>query len=311
MNVDELLEYIDWDKYFDVEVSEELFELEDVDLDENSDEIGELCGTESLCCVSQAHITEPLAREETSHDDDQVNTCTVATTTTPTPRFPKRVTNDNFIKKAVLERVPKNTRSTNWGVRVFEAWCVERQCIGSVVDMSDKDLDSNISQFVHEAVKRDGTPNSLYQLVVSIQRHLGELGRPKVSFLDSPMFDTLRKSLDARMKELTAQGLGVERKLAEPITQDMEAILWEKGIFSVESCKGLINVMYFYNCKCFGLRSGDEHRSLDVEQFRFCVSDGIDYVEYIGRTSKTYKGGLNQRKLLPKNLRVYAVPEIS
>ena len=95
------------------------------------------------------------------------------------------------------------------------------------------------------------------------------------------------KSLDARMKELTAQGLGVERKSAEPITQDMEAILWEKGIFSVESCKGLLNVVYFYNCKFFGLRSGDEHRSLDVEQFRFCVSDGIDYVEYIGRTSKT------------------------
>ena len=115
------------------------------------------------------------------------------------------------------------------------------------------------------------------------------------------------------MKELTAQGLGVERKSAEPITRDMEAILWEKGIFSVESCKGLLNVhvVYFYNyCKCCGLRSGDEHRSLDVEQFHFGVSDGIDYVEYIGRTSKTYKGGSNQRKLSPKHLRVYAVPEL-
>ena len=240
-------------------MSRSYLNLEDVDWDENWDEIGELCGTESLCCVPQAHITEPLAQEETSHGDDQVNTCAVATTTTPTPRFPKRVVNDNFIKKAVLERVPKNTiRSTNWGVRVFEAWCVERQCTSSVVDMSDKDLDSNISQFVHEAVKRDGTPyppNSLYQVVVSIQRHLRESGRPKVSFFDSPMFDTLRKSLDARMKELTAQGLGVERKSAEPITRDMEAILWEKGIFSVESCKGLLNVVYFYNCKFFGLRS--------------------------------------------------------
>ena len=220
----------------------------------------------------------------------------MATTATLTPCFPKRVINDNFIKKTMLERVPKNTiKKTNWGVRVFETWCLERQCTGSVVNMSDKDLDNYISQFVHEAVKRNGTPyppNSLYQLVVSIQQHLRESGRPKVSFFDSPMFDTLRKSLDARMKELTVQGLGVERKLAEPITQDMEAILWEKGIFSVESCKGLLNVVYFYNCKFFGLKSGDEHRSLDVEQFRFGISDDIDYVEYIGRTSKTYKGGL-------------------
>ena len=92
-----------------------------------------------------------------------------------------------------------------------------------------------------------------------------------VSFFDSPMFDTLRKSLDGRMKELTAQGLGVERKSAEPITRDMEAILWEKGIFSVESCKGLLNVVYFYNCKFFGLRSGDEHRSLNVEHLFLVV----------------------------------------
>ena len=141
----------------------------------------------------------------------------------------------------------------------------------------------------------DGTPyppNSLYQLVVSIQRHLRESGRPEVSFFDSPMFDTLRKSLDAWMKELT-----------------YGYIVGEGHIFC-ESCKGLLNVVYFYNCKFFGLRSGDEHRSLDVEQFHFGVSDGIDYVEYIGRTSKTYKGGSNQRKLSPKHLRVYAVPEL-
>ena len=68
MSVNELLDNVDWDKYFDVEVSKELFELEDVDLGENWDEIGELCGTGSLCCVPQAHKTEPIAREETSHD---------------------------------------------------------------------------------------------------------------------------------------------------------------------------------------------------------------------------------------------------
>ena len=121
---------------------DELFELEDVDWDENWESYVAL----KVCVVfPRLILTEPL---ETSHGDDQVNTCAVATTTTttPTPCFPKRVVNDNFIKKAVLERVPKNTiRSTNWGVRVFEAWCVERQCTSSVVDMSDKDLDSNIS----------------------------------------------------------------------------------------------------------------------------------------------------------------------
>ena len=73
--------------------------------------------------------------------------------------------------------------------------------------------------------------------------------------------------------------LGVERK---PITQDMEAMLWEKGIFSVESCKWLLNDVYF--SMFLGWRSCNEHRSLDVKQFRLTISDGIDYVEYISRT---------------------------
>ena len=51
MNVGKLLEGVEWNEYFDVAVSEGLFELEDVDWDENCDEIGELCGNESLFCV--------------------------------------------------------------------------------------------------------------------------------------------------------------------------------------------------------------------------------------------------------------------
>ena len=186
----------------------------------------------------------------------------------------------------------------------------------SVLNMSDSDLNRYISRFIHEAVKKDGSPyppNSLYQLVVSIQRYLREYGCPEVSFFDSSVavYDTLRKSLDARMKELTAQGLG-ERKSAEPITRDMEATLWEKGVFSRNSAQGLLNIVYFYNCKVFGLRAGDEHRNLNVEQFRFGVSndDGSEYLEFVGRSCKTYQGGLKHRKLLPKSLKVYSAPEL-
>ena len=70
-------------------------------------------------------------------------------------------------------------------------------------------------------------------------------------------FDLLRKSFDARLKALTASGVGIVKKQAQPITPEMENILWEKGIFSSEtSC-----------CKLYGLLAADEHKRLQVSQF--------------------------------------------
>ena len=53
-----------------------------------------------------------------------------------------------------------------------------------------------------------------------------ENGRPRVSFFDQSAHDTLQKSLDSRMKQLTADGLGTTKPQAQPI-------LKEKGMFSL------------------------------------------------------------------------------
>ena len=71
-----------------------------------------------------------------------------------------------------------------------------------------------------------------------------------------------------------------------------------------------MNAVYFYNCKFFGLRAGDEHRDLCVEQYTF-ASDGIgEYIVFNGRSSKTYHGGLGHRKLKPKELKIYSIAEL-
>ncbi len=113
-------------------------------------------------------------------------------------------------------------------------------------------------------------------------------------------FDTLRKSLDAHMKVLTLEGFGTNKRQAQPISMEMEASLWEKGIFSRKSGDGLLNIVYFYNSKLFGLRAGDEHCSLCVEQFCFGEDGSTRYMQFNGRSSKTYQGCLRHRKLSPK-----------
>ena len=98
-----------------------------------------------------------------------------------------------------------------------------------IISMTDSDLNICLLQFVHEVFKKDGVslypPNSLYQIIVSVQCYLQENGRPDVGFFDNqPCFHTLRKSLDARMKELTSEGYGVSKIQAQPITRSMESI---------------------------------------------------------------------------------------
>ena len=113
------------------------------------------------------------------------------------------------------------------------------------------------------------------------------------------------------MKQLTADGLGTTKWQAQPISKEMEALLWEKGIFFRTSGKGLMNIIYYYICKLFGLRAGDKYRALCIEQFFFGeTEDGFLYMKFTGRSSKTYQGGLRHRKLNPKELIIFAVPEL-
>ena len=51
------------------------------------------------------------------------------------------------------------------------------------------------------------------------------------------------------------------------MTKEQEDTLWQKKNFGVNTADAILNAVFWYNCKCFGLCGGDEHRSLEVEQF--------------------------------------------
>ena len=144
--------------------------LEDIDWDENWSEVSELCDSDSFCCIDL---------------EAKKKVCTPSIE--PYSRRFQKVVNAKDIEKAIVLRIPRNTaRSTNWGVSIFKAWCDERGIEASVTDMTDTEMNNYLACFVHEAVKKDSVtpypPNSLYQIVVSIQRYLRESGRPDVSF---------------------------------------------------------------------------------------------------------------------------------
>ncbi|XP_052084902.1 uncharacterized protein LOC127722094 [Mytilus californianus] len=141
-------------------------------------------------------------------------------------------------------------------------------------------------------------------LCVGILRHLRE-NEIHINFLDEKdsQFYEFRRSLSARMTQLTAEGIGTTPKQAEPINQESEDILWEKNLLGNKSSKSVLNTMFFYNSKLFGLRGVDEHRNLSTDQFKIGKDQNGHYIAFSGRASKTYKGGLHQRHLTAKNIK--------
>ena len=176
------------------------------------------------------------------------------------------------LQSVIEKRVPHNTKKTaTWGLRLLEEWSRIRSITKKIEEMDTSEMTNYLAKFIQKARRNDSQEYpaaTLHNIVSAIQRHLKEIGRPEISFFadKSPTFDLLRKSLDARMKELMSKGVGHFWKQAQPITPGMVGILWEKGIFSQETGQGLLNTVFWYGCKMFGLRGGDEPCRLGAEQ---------------------------------------------
>ena len=162
-----------------------------------------------------------------------------------------------------------------------------------------------------EVRKQDGLeypPKSIYALVCCFKRHFEQNGIHDINPLNvnDARFGNFRATLDAEMKRLHGKGLGANVKRAEPISSDEESMLWSSGQLGSQNAQALLNSVYYYNCKVFGLRSFDEHRSLQCAQFAKKVDEkGRVYIEYTDFGSKTNRGGLKHIKVQNKTVRHY------
>ena len=116
------------------------------------------------------------------------------------------------------------------------------------------------------------------------------------------------------MKECTSAGLGITVRKADIITKMDEDILWHRGILGTENPEQLMHtVLYLVGLYC-ALRAGKEHRNLRSipfdSQFSWMFDDsGVTYLQYREDVGlKTNKGGLKHKKLDPKVVDVYPIP---
>ena len=196
--------------------------------------------------------------------------------------------------------------ATDWGIRVWNDWSSSRlvttvdgrvPVTTPLLEIPAVDLGYWMGKFALEVSKKDGSeypPNSLYASVCCFKRYYQQHGVHDVNPLspNDARFGNFRVTLDAEMKRLHGLGFGANTKQAEPISPDEEALLWTSGQFGMHSAKCLLNIVYFYNCKVFGLHSYDEHRNLQCAQFEKKTDEqGHLYLEYTDYGNKSNRGG--------------------
>ena len=110
------------------------------------------------------------------------------------------------------------------------------------------------------------------------------------NFLDQKAadFKELHGTMDSLFRKLRQEGIGAEVKHAGMFTREEENCLWEKRVLGARNPFALLRSVFFYNCKKFCLRGGEEHGSLKISQMKRS-NDAYVYTE---NGSKNRSGGL-------------------
>ena len=159
--------------------------------------------------------------------------------------------------------------------------------------------DQALATFILEARRADGNfyPDSTLKNILAalfrvLKQHQGAANVQ--SFVErSSREKNFHNALDHILRLLRQKGIGVERKQAELITQDIETQLWEKGGLGYSNPQSLLNTVFFYNGRNFCLRGVHEHQNLHFPQIqRSTAPNKYTYVEF---GSKNHTGGINDR----------------
>ena len=139
-------------------------------------------------------------------------------------------------------------------------------------------------------------------MLAALDRYLKEHDY-KFSIIRDREFHQLKLVLEGKVKCLRQQGKGKRPNATSALKAEEEEMLWSKQSLGNCSPRVLSQTMWWILTQHFGLRRRQEHHSMEVEDFSFCVDDsGTEYVTFKENPTKTRQGGLNtkHRSVLPK-----------
>lgn len=266
----------------------------------------------AVCNDDSIQDNVPVPEQLGSIVDSLIEPC--SSNDTVNTRFSKPLS-DAEVSEIHSDSVPESTKRRNtWAQRLFDEWSQQRYKATNVSDQyrnvllkpitsySVNELNYWLSKFVLEVRKRDSTQypqNSLVSIIAGIQ---GTFHQRKIfhQFFKDKLFLSLQQSLDCAMKMSVKNNIGIHKKQAPIITGDQEEKLWQEGQLGSSTPTQLIQTLFYLNGLHFGIRGGTEHHNLTIDQFEIEAVNDSECLIYREKASKTYQGGLKQRKLNPK-----------
>ena len=219
----------------------------------------------------------------------------------------------------------ETTKKVNYVWKMYSQWRIQRNDSGLyeliTCDLDDHetinehDFTSSMCRFITEIKKVNGEQfpaKTLYEIVLCVQFYLESVGIVW-KLLSDDKFSDLRFTLDNIMKQRSSKSVGCGIRKADVLTAVDEDILWSLGFLGHDNPEQLLNTVVFTIGLSCALRAGKEHRNLQSlpfnSQFSWHVGDdGYHYIRYTEDIqSKTNRGGLKHRKILPKVVNIYPI----
>ena len=245
---------------------------------------------------------------------------TASTTTASDTRFCSPFSSSQIDRVKEARIPPKTKANTAWSINIRRDWATYRKeyitpeetRVGYRLDIDLLTMETNsigywLQRFVVEvrkANKQCYCPDSLYQLCCGLQRALRAADRD-VNFFEQFEFSHFRAVPDGELKQLNSTGKYVCKRKVDLITEEMEDVLWEKGLLGDQSPQVLSDTMVYLTGLFFALRSGEEHRRLRYNpcQIHLVETPGsVAYLWYKEDKSKTNQAGLYHKNKVPKEV---------
>lgn len=174
------------------------------------------------------------------------------------------------------------------------------------------DLNYAVLRFIHKVSKKDYSfypAETLYSLIICLQTYCHSHGN-EYKFFEDLKFAVIHNTLDNRMKELSAQGIVMKKKQAQPITLSEEEKLWSMNILGDNTLETLLNTLIYLLGVHLALQSIQEHKDLKVGAFsQLCVhyNDEAEskYLLYKPTQMKNHQGGICELNKKHKEVQVY------
>ena len=220
-----------------------------------------------------------------------------------------------------MPQVPKNTeKSSKWAMGNLKDWFEDYNSRNPnstwpsevlTPTCSKEVLNKWLCVFINKTRSKTGDPyppKMIQSLLAGILRSMRLLNSSYPNFFnkEDPAFTTFQVTLDNLFKCLRSEGVGAQSANTETISSEEENQLWASGVINVDSPKGLLRSVFYFNGKCFCLRGGQEHRDLGISQLQRLYKP--DRYVYSENASKNRPGGITQTRLCHKSVTIVANP---